>query len=547
MGAVRHGGARSSERDSMKIQRIDPERCFRDNRLYADYLAGRGAALNFYTHAPHDFRGALDARRKHSYPRGPLVERLRGYNERIGANDKAIQNIDRLSDGRAYCIITGQQAGFLGGPVYTLYKIVTALRLAERCAGTLDIAVVPVFWLATDDHDLNEVNHAHVPGEDGEISAVQFPAVHDGMPVESLICSPDIAEAYERYFGYLAAGTRAGLLPAGAVEAAREAVPPPRGERYGEWIARIWSNLFSHRGLVIVEPSALRPLAGEFFRRAVELHEKIADRIRTAGTSIRAGGYDPVPLSPQAGVPFRFDESGRRVRVERPDAHAGPAAEHPERYSADVLLRPLMVDSLIPVLAHVLGPGEIAYHAYLKSLYELFGIAQPLLFPRKSYTVIRKFDAERLEDYGRTVEEVLCRGAFVSKTPETDLPEPGGRLFDEARAGIEKALAPLRPYVEGIDPGLVKTHRRTASQAQRALDTLRERTMRARMSGGGMSKGSYRRLVNIIMPKGKMQERIFPLPFLIALAPHLFPAAILEAGEIDDFSHVLITLEAGDE
>jgi len=531
----------------MKIRRIDPERCFGDNRLYVDYLAGRGAARHLYSHAPHDFRGALGARRKHQYPRVSLVEGLRGYNERLGAHGPALRNIDRLADGRTFCIITGQQAGFLGGPVYTLYKIVTALRLAELCTGTLGIDAVPVFWLATDDHDVHEVDHAYLLEEDGEVGTVRFPAVHDGRPVEALSCSPDISAAYERYFEHLAAGTRAGPPPAGSVQAARDTVPPPAGGRYGEWIARIWSNLFSDVGLVIVEPHILRATAGDCFRRIAGLDGEISRRVAAAGRAIQSAGYDPVPLSPRAGTLFRFDDGGRRTRLERPGEHAETAAEHPERYSPDVLLRPLMVDSILPVLAHVLGPGEFAYHAYLKPLYELFGYAQPLLYPRKSYTVLGSSETERIERYGRTVEEILCGAAAATGAPDITIPGSGGRLFDEAREGFARALAPLRPYVEAIDPGLVETHRRASSQAQRALDTLRERAVRAVMSGRGMSKGEYRRLVNLIVPKGRMQERVFPLPFFLALAGRRFLDAVMNAGELDDFSHTLITLETIDE
>lgn len=531
----------------MKIQRIDPERCFRNNRLYVDYLAGGGSARDFYTHAPHDFHGALVARRRRAYPREVVAEALRPYNVRLGASGKAIQNIDRLADERTFCIITGQQAGFLGGPVYTLYKISTALRLAERCADELGVPVVPIFWLATDDHDVHEVNHAYLFGEDGEVGKVQFPVGHDGRAIEALSCTRDIAAAYERYFERLASGAFVSHTSVDAIEAAREAVPPPGGSPYGEWIARIWSALFSHRGLVIVEPRILGGAAREFFERAVELHGEITGRVQAAGEAIQAAGYDPALLSARAGTLFLIDDEGRRTRLDRAGRHGEAVVERPERYSADVLLRPVMVDSILPVLAHVLGPGEIAYHAYLKPLYELFGLDQPLLFPRKSYTVLRNIDAGRIARYGRDAEEILCSGASAFEAPDAAIPDPGDRLFEGARAGIEKAISPLGPYVEGIDPGLVKTHRRLLSQARRSLDTLRERTERAAMSTRGMSKGEYRRLVNLIMPKGRMQERIFPIPFFLALAGRGFLDAVTGAGELDDFSHTLITLETNDE
>ncbi len=531
----------------MKIRRIEIDAVCCDNKLYRDYLAGTGRARGFFTHEPHDFAGALRRRRKGPYPRGAIADALLRYNGSLGADERALQNIRRLTDERSFCVITGQQAGFLGGPVYTLYKIVTALRLAARCTDALGVTVVPLFWLASDDHDLHEVNHAYVYGADGEVQKVQFHVEHDGRPVEALPLSIDIKDEYERYFEYLVKGSFTVPLRESYIAGAREAVPPPAGERFCAWVARTWSALFSHRGLVVMEPAVLRAEGGPFLEAAVRSHGEIERRIAATGNALRDAGYEPAALSPDAGKPFIFDESGRRVRAVSPEEHAVRVKEHPERYSADVLLRPLLADSVLPTLAHVLGPGEFAYHAYMKPLYELLGMRQPLLFPRKSYTVLRSVEEDRLKLYHRTVEDVLrgrCGGdeAF----PEV-LPERGRLLFDEARVGIEEAIAPLGRFVEEVDPGLVKTHLRLASNAERALDALRDRTIRSLMSRSGLSKGEYRRLANIVMPKGRPQERVYPLPFVLALAGRGFLDAVLEAGELDDFSHELITVEADGE
>ena len=152
------------------IEKIDPQAlpAISDNQLYLDYVSGKGAATRFFAHAPLDFAAALESRRGYPYPRQEIVYRLAQYNAGLGAHAHALQNVDALLDSTTFCVITGQQAGFLGGPAYTVYKIVTAIRLAEYLQENLQARFVPRVWLATEDHDFQEINHAYFAKGDGQ-------------------------------------------------------------------------------------------------------------------------------------------------------------------------------------------------------------------------------------------------------------------------------------------------------------------------------------------------------------------------------------------
>jgi len=139
------------------------------NRLYVDYVTGSGSAATFFTHAPLDFGAAFKDRREYDYPRAYVSRRLAEYNQKLGAHPAAKANIDALEASSAFCVITGQQAGFLGGPAYTAYKIITAIRLAKKLQEELDAIFVPMLWLATEDHDFGEINHAFWLKDDGEV------------------------------------------------------------------------------------------------------------------------------------------------------------------------------------------------------------------------------------------------------------------------------------------------------------------------------------------------------------------------------------------
>lgn len=517
------------------IGRIEADRISHYGKLYLDYIAGAGTARDFFSHSPLDFRNSLEERSGRAYPRQDVVTALERYNGEIDAHGLAMENIGSLLDEKTFCVITGQQAGFLGGPVYTLYKIVTAIRLASHLECVLRLKVVPIFWLASEDHDFDEVNHAFVLKGDDEVGRIQFSHDLGGRPVEDLPVTPEIKRAYDGYLETLERNRFTGDV--------KKVIPPPEEGRFCTWIARIWAGLFSHLGLVILEPAILRGFASGFFKSALKKADDIKSGVETASRELKAEGYDPVLLSPRAGELFTFDGDGRRIRVDEPNEHIERAVSLPESYSADVLLRPLLADSVLPVVADVLGPGEISYHACLKPIYGLFGIPQPILFPRKSYTVVRSGESELMERCGASAEKIITGCFSVREAVLNILASSGPEVFDDARNGIKAALSPLLPYVEEVDPNLGKAYEQASSRAQRALDKLEERTLKAMMSKRGLSKGRLQRLHNSLLPKDSMQERIFPLPHFINFAGRDFIDTIMGAGELTDFSHNLIDVE----
>jgi bacillithiol biosynthesis cysteine-adding enzyme BshC len=511
-----------------------------EKRLYLDYLAWGGSAPQFFSHHPLDFSAALQARREYAYPRAELSDLLGDYNANLGATAATMDNIEALSGPETFCVIGGQQAGFLGGPVYTCYKIITAIRLARHFQSELGFRIVPVFWLASEDHDFDEINHAHYLKSDGEVGAVDFDWQSAGRPVAEMPITEEITRAFSTYFKKLA--------PQGQPAWLRDSFAPGAEERYCTWQARVWSQLFGEHGLVLLEPRTLRPAAGDFFRRVLEQDQQIEERLRDAAERLKEAGYKPTIEPGRAGKLYTFDSDGFRVRVEEPQTHLEKASRSPERYSTDVALRPLFADTVLPIVASVLGPGEIAYHAMLSSVYEHFSLPQPLYYPRRGHTVVTKGEAERLCDYQTGVSEILkdeldSDAVFQDLIPETEAMD----RFDHARQQIEDAFEPLRSYVEDVDPNLGKAWKYGLSNALRGLENLEQGTVKARLSQLGYSRGELRRLSNVILPRERLQERVFPLPWFLHRHGRDFIDAIFSAGEIDDFSHHILVLEAADD
>lgn len=513
-----------------------PERLRR--KLHVDYLKGQGKARSFFTHEPTDFKAAFTTRESHDYPREGLVNQLLDYNRQLGAGEQTLANIRSLQDPSTFCVIAGQQVGFVGGPMYTTYKIMTTIRLAIHLGEILPVDVVPIFWMATEDHDFGEINHAYYFQPDGEVGQVSFPWEEQGRAILDLEIEEEIKQTFQEYFDRLRQGPHFAIT--------KKHFSPKKGEDYCTWHGRLWSQLFTQQGLIIVEPRILRTFGARIFQTALKETAEITCRLQRVAEDLSAVGYEATLPVEDAGCPFTFDARDNRVRVQDPAAHVEKAGSHPEGYSADAALRPLFADAILPIVASVLGPGEIAYHAMLKPLYELFDLPQPLLFPRKSYTLVHESERDDMERYGVTPKQLLTQEPDPSDVLNDFTFESGTDLFSTAREEIEAAFAPLKPYVKEIDPSMTKSWEWAVHNALRGIDKLEESSTRALMSQKGLSKGEIRVLRNIVLPRDRLQERVLPLPhFMSTHGSGLFDR-LFTAGALDDFRHHILTLEEKD-
>jgi bacillithiol biosynthesis cysteine-adding enzyme BshC len=506
------------------------------NRLFLDYIEQQPTALSYYTHGPTDYAPALAARRAYPYPRATAADLLEQYNRPLGASERTLGNIAALRQPDTYCVIGGQQAGFLGGPAYVAYKIDCTIRLANRLSDTLGVHVVPVFWLASEDHDFGEINHAHYVQPDGEIGRVSFDWRDKGRPIADLPITDEVIAAFDTYW--------ASSQPGPYAESARALMTPPAG-RLCNWLAAMWLKLFAEDGLIIVEPATLRPAAGALFRSALLQRASIGERLATVAGRLRSDGYSPLLDPVTAGVLYTFSANGQRVRVQDPAQAAGEAEAHPERFSTDAALRPLLADSVLPVIASTLGAGELAYQGMLRPIYELLQIPQPICFPRMSYTFLTGRQEERLAAYGLRPRDVLTSELEIDKVMHRLMPAEELERFMQARAGIEQALDPLKGYVEALDPNLGRSWEQALTTALRNIDKLEERAVNVTLSRSGYARRELQSLRNVLVPRGRLQERGLPITHFLQHHGPGFMAALRAHGNLERFEHAIVTLENG--
>lgn len=513
----------------MTSRRIDPARIAPSNRLFLDLVSGDPAALGLFERAPEAFQEAAEARGVAARARHDLRDMLRAYLAPLGGSRRSLDNVDAIGEPGTLCVITGQQAGFLGGPAYTAYKILTTVRLARRLERDLGTRVVPVFWLASEDHDFTEINRVQWIGDGGELERVSFDWDGRGRSIEALPITEAVSVAYDEVAGRLLAShpEGAGLFaPDGAAD-------------YASWHARIWARWFADEGLVVVEPRAIRPLAAGFLSEACERAGEVRAAIRSGADAVRAAGYVPVLDEAVVGMPFVLGPSGRRTRVP-PDGSV--ALEAGETVSADAALRPILADSLFPTVASVLGPGEIAYHAMLGPLYAAFGVSQPVFVPRHGYTLLSPGEAEIFDRLGIAIDSAVDPSFDPTQALDAAVSPEVRDAFVAARTGLRESLADLRSTVGALDPSLEARWRQAVDRAEREIAKLQERAFRTDLGRRGISTRALRATLSSLHPGGRPQERVLSAAHFVARFGVQWLHQLPGEDALGRFSHYAVTL-----
>jgi bacillithiol synthase len=511
---------------------IDPNILYSQAPFFLDFIANMPSAAHLFQHTMSSVHLLADARCRtpNVEARTEVAANLLEYNRLLGASNETLANIAHLRNSRSLCVIGGQQAEFLGGPLFILYKILSIVRTASWLAGRLDVPVVPVFWLASEDHDFSEINHTRWLDGSGSLRTSSFDWDDQGRPIEDLPITDSVQQALRE------------ALEGSPFLQSRDAALflPVERDTYCTWHARIWSRLFSQYGLILVEPRILRRAARPFFDKALAVASDIRSCLEQGEARMTANGYAP-PLDPaHAGVPFALSEGVRR-RLPAGSSHG--ASEAPVDYSADVVLRPLLADSLLPSIANVLGPSELAYHAMLQPLYEFWGIQQPLPITRHGATIISLADSRTLERSGLGIHDVL-RSDFLASEAIKQMSSLALRThFSEARARVEAAVGTLSQHLHNLDPGLELRGRQTLDQMQRQLDKLEERAVRAELSRAGIPTRSLQGIRTLLVPTEKPQERVLSTFSFAARYGIEWIHGLAACGDPSRFEHRLLVLE----
>jgi len=499
------------------------------SRLYSSYVQDFPSVAEFYGYPP-TFEAIKQVAAKVRFDanlRRQATEILREQNRRIGADASVEKSLDRLAEG-AVAIVSGQQVGLFSGPSYTFYKALTALRLAEdlSAAGTPAVAV---FWLATEDHDLAEVNHCFWPSREGGEKFELSPSGADGGHVGALRLGEQVSELVER-----AASRLEGTSAREVAEALSDSYRP--AETYGSAFGKLMTRLFAGRGLILLDPLSreMHRLAEPLYGAALERHDELTQALLARGKALERANYHVQVKVTERNTLLFVTVDGKRLPLRARGAEfllgrrtlslselKDLLASSPESFTANVLLRPIVQDTLLPTAAYVAGPAEVAYFAQASVNYQQLLGRMPAIVPRASFSLVDSHAVRLLRKYALEFSDVLRGRAHLRERMEAALlPRTLTRRFGDGEKTLRKLLAALREPVTKVDKTLAGAVDNAEKKMLYQFSKLRGKAARAVAFRSGVLDAHERELTGLLYPNGALQER--SLCFLPILAQQGF-------------------------
>jgi bacillithiol synthase len=481
------------------------------SRLFLDYLHHFDRVQRFYARAPLSSGWWEEEKRLVEYPaerRQRVAAILERQNREFGAGEKTLANIERLRSG-APVVVTGQQVGVFGGPLFCLLKAVAASVYAEKTGA------VPVFWLATEDHDFEEINAIHLPATDHLQKFTVNVAHAEGAPVGKISFGDEITAAVQQ--------VQALFGPSDVAEALAASYRP--GETFGTAFAKFYARVLSELGIIFLNPldRELHQVAAPVFTKALEKADTINHALLDRNRELEAAGYHAqVKVTPSHTLLFYFEEGARtpvRMDSEGQSFVVGQrklsrqeileeARRCPECFSANVLLRPIVEDYLLPTFFYLGGPAEIAYFAQIETVYRALANRVTPVLPRFFATVLEPRQSKLLARYSLALEEIFVGPEKLREVVAARaLPSSITESFDAAAEHLETALRLLQEPLENLDKTLGDAAGNAGSKMRHQLQALREKAARAEARKNSELQKHADELSTLLYPNKELQER----------------------------------------
>jgi bacillithiol biosynthesis cysteine-adding enzyme BshC len=516
-GALAPAGTAASGRLSIDVRRFPWIR-----RLAADYAYDYARVSDFFADNPADpaaWPAAIARASGFPRQRARLVELLQSQQRRRNAPAESLAAAAVLGDPRSVVVATGQQAGLFGGPLFTLLKALTAIRLAERVRVEHHVPAVAVFWVDAEDHDWNEVKACGVLDADLGLQSISpgDPQGANHGPVARVRLDENITAALSQ----LEATLPATEFTPGLLEDLRRIYRPGAGmaDAFSQWLERVLGS----RGLVVFDASdpAAKPLAAELFAREVEGAGETSRRAAEAGEALVLRDYHAQVIPQEDGLAlFAIDDQRESIRKSGDQFAIGSRTESasdlrqrvrrsPESFSPNVLLRPLVQDTIFPTVCYVAGPNELAYLAQLRRVYEAFSVPMPLVQQRATATIVDGNAMRFLSRPDVRFESLRAQDeAALNELLVAQLPPSVEASIDEARSALDLRMEAVAREAAGVDATLEGASRSTLGRMQDDLKKLQAKIVQAAKRKDDTLRRQFHHAQAQAFPAGQPQERV---------------------------------------
>jgi bacillithiol biosynthesis cysteine-adding enzyme BshC len=538
-------------------ERIDFARLSWVRPLVREYLSNFKAVSEFFAGDPHDPAAWRDtiSRVDRAYRSRPLVASVI-ESQLVGreAPSAARDNAAKLRQAGTVAVVTGQQAGAFGGPLYTLLKAVSTIQLARKVEADCGTPVVPVFWVESEDHDWAEVRQTAILDRNQTLSTIALPepATSGAVPVRTIVLDDRVEATISMLESELVPSEFTREVGA----AARRRYRP--GTDIATAFAGLLDDLLGPEGLVVFEagdPTA-KPAVASLFAAELRTACRTSELVRQAGARMAAAGHAP-QIEPNEDAVCLFYMDGRNrlpIRHKGGSCRVGDterslsdleaeASEHPERFSPNVLLRPLVQDTLFPNICYVAGPAELAYQAQLGDVYAALGVERPLLYPRVSATLVDRAAGRFLERADLAFEHLEAEDeSALNRLLEQQLPPEVHETVDSLSRLVRDQTDRLKDTVTTIDPTLTGVVETTADRIGETLKTLEAKIVQASKKKDETMRRQFQRTQALAFPGGHPQERTLGIVFFLNRYGPALPSRLLDVLPIEADHHYVVSI-----
>jgi len=528
------------------------------NQLVTDYISHFDKVSHFYNgdfRASDKFLTRASKIKQRDLPLVKLVPILKEQNQRFGGDLPTFEKIDWLLERRACAVVTGQQTGLFGGPLFTLYKALTTIKLADRLNRNCEGCYVPVFWLASDDHDFREVNHIHVLDKNNQPVRVTY----NGHPANSKIPVANVAieDEINDLIQQLEELTHPSDFKQDVLTQLADSYSPGTTFplAFGKWLMALLRPF----GIIIIDASdpRIKALGRVLFEKEiVDASPSSRAASETSAALLSQGYHNQVQLSGNFlnlfyaendresiavnGDTFVLKRSNRQLT--KPEL-LERLQTNPEFFSPNVLLRPLYQDTLLPTIAYVSGPSEGAYYAQMKGIYAAFDLPMPIIYPRKSLTLLEHKIEKVLDHYNLGVPDFWCDvEELVTQIAKASLPDNLEAGIEDAAKTVSERMQALEGLVVKIDPTLADFVKNSSGRILGQIEGIEKKVLQAYKKRNDVLRQQLYKASHSLYPNNQLQER------QLNIVPYLFKHGfsfidqLYEAMDVSSFDHQIVQL-----
>lgn len=492
-----------------------------NNELFFDYNV----------HSPEVYQSRAAELKNRSFQREELSAYLRDYTNRcLNQNEKTLENIERLKDPNSLVVIGGQQAGLLTGPLYTIHKIISIIKLAKDEENQLGVPVIPVFWIAGEDHDFAEINHVFIKKNKiaKKLAIKDYPLKKQSV-AELPINRQKTIEWVEQVFEAYGETDYSNNL----ISCMKECIE--QSNTYVDFFEKLILTLFGQTGLVLINSGdpQLKSLEKACFRSIVDRNEEIFHAVQSQQLEMKDHQYRPIIEMADKSANFFYHHNGERFLLERranDEFHISDIGlslskaelidlieTSPEKFSNNVVTRPIMQEYLFPTLAFIAGPGEVTYWAELKKVFSLFEMKMPPVLPRLQITFVERAIERNIEETGVSIEEVLYEGVekAIERFLQKETPIDMNPLIEKAKNDISEIHASLIEEALKIDPSLKPLLKKNGEFIKGHLDFFSKTVEKRKRQQHEVLLSKFQSIELELMPGLHPQERVWNIYYYL--------------------------------